>query len=366
MRPNDDVCRVIFSDCYIFSIFILTVITKEDQSRHLAGTIIKNKVTMEKLKFILVGFICMFALSVNGQQVWLEERYTSTIKNKGEENAFYLVPIEGFQESNGKLYMQTFAGKCVPVPFSTKRHKKYGRALKDVYLQFNLMWFPKQLVSHYRKSTFYVNKLSNAIEVHVVTPTGTEHYQYVTCAGENIWSAKNKLQSGLLKKHFEKKMSHATSQSVCEIPPIPNKECAWLEERYVKEIKLNGVDNFLHLIPIAGFERSKGLLKVKVTGNNSVPIRSDHYDPMNGHEISNFSQLLNSEFTPLPVKAYYHDAVAYYKIEGNDIVVRIVKPHGEEAHRFVSCDGSKIHTAIHLLWENCLLKKYQMSNKREK
>lgn len=321
---------------------------------------------MRKLKFILVGYICLFALSVNGQQVWLEERYTSTMKNTGKENAFYLIPIEGFQESKGKLYMQTFAGKCVPVPFSTKRHKKYGRALKDVYLQFNLMLFPKQLVSHYRKSTFYVHKLSETIEVHVVTPAGTEHYRYVTCAGENIWSAKKKLQSELLKKHFEEKVSSAISQSVCETLPSSKKECAWLEERYVKEIKFNGVDNFLHLIPIAGFEKNEGFLKVKVTGNNSLPIRSDHYHPMYGHEISNFSQLLNSEFTPLPVRAYYHDAVAYYKIEGKNIVVRIVKPHGEGAHRFVSCDGSKIHTAIHLLWENCLLKKYQMSNKREK
>ena len=71
LLPLDNVHLRIFSDCDNLSIFILTVITKEDQSRHLVGTIIKNKVTMEKLKFILVAFICMFVLSVKGQQVWL-------------------------------------------------------------------------------------------------------------------------------------------------------------------------------------------------------------------------------------------------------------------------------------------------------
>jgi hypothetical protein len=112
---------------------------------------------------------------------WYSKKYINAISNKDTidiKNA--LIPIEGFEQANGTLYVLTYMGEITPLHI--KKIEQNGievLQLLNLKYYFNLKYLSEDLVERYSKAIFYLKRLGDTIELTIVESNQSEKYYFI-------------------------------------------------------------------------------------------------------------------------------------------------------------------------------------------
>lgn len=123
------------------------------------------------LTFALIFCLTSFVNCQESNKCWLPEQYVKKVLNKDTNGCSnLLIPIEGFEEINKKMYLLTYKGELNPL-----QHKKIVQGRDTVSNQIlgiryliNLKYVSRDSLEEYASWQYYYSQINNDILLEII------------------------------------------------------------------------------------------------------------------------------------------------------------------------------------------------------